>query len=243
MLFHKGIVRVLLPGKFPAYEVFSQSPPSNIKLINANKQWVKAVNSITLLDALPSATSGFEIDVYYDTTKQYFDVHHDLDNSSNLNLETLLKRYASRHLSSSIWLDFKNLSPGNGTMALSELLHLRSHYQLDNKVVVESPFPGLLKPFASNGFYTSYYIPYFNPYLVSNDSLQHFIKEIRLNLENATVQSLSGYYYQSPFMHQYFPNYPLLIWGTNDKYSLVNQLYKKYIKNKKEIFVALYPSS
>lgn len=241
MFLHKGIIRVLLPKEFPPYEITNQAPPPNIKLINTNKQWIKAIDTKDLMNTVSPDASGIETDIYFDSTRHYFDVHHDEDNSTGLNFDDLLQVYQTRNLTSSIWMDFKNLSAANQLSALAEVTRLRKKYGLQNKIIVESGYPLLLTPYADSGFFTSYYVPYFNPYLISKDSLISYVNVINNTLEHATVQSLSGYYYQASFLHHYFPNYPILIWGSNDRFSLVNSFYKEYVKGKDYIFIALYP--
>jgi hypothetical protein len=241
MLLHKGIVRVLLPKSFPAGEIYHQKPSSNIQFINTGKQWIKAVNTKNIVNAIPFNTPGFETDIYYDTAKHCFDVHHDGDKSIGLNFDDLLQQYADRKLTASVWMDFKNLSVQTQLPALHELIRLREQYGLQHKIIVESPYTGLLKLFADSGFFTSYYVPFFNPYLMSNDSLLSCVQLIRQNLENSSIQSLSGYYFQANFLHRYFPKYPILLWGSNDGWSLVNNIYKQRVKSRQDIFIALYP--
>ncbi len=240
VILHKGIVRVMLPKKFPAAKINNTAPPSNIQLINTNKQWTKAVNTASILQTIDSLTAGVEIDVYFDLAKNDFDVHHGTE-PAFFYFNNWLQLYAKRKLTCSIWLDFKNLDAANQQQALASVMRLSKSYGLKNKIVIESPYTDLLKPFAESGFFTSYYVPYFNPYLISNDSLLTCVRKINVALKNSTVQSLSGYYYQASFLHHYFPRYYILTWGSNDWYSPANLLFKKYVQQKKEILVALYP--
>ena len=66
---HKGLMRVLLPKTFPTYNIDSSSPQNNNTLINANKEWIKAVNTKELLDLVERTTAGIECDVYYNREK------------------------------------------------------------------------------------------------------------------------------------------------------------------------------
>jgi hypothetical protein len=238
---HKGLVRVLLTKKFPDFTVSTKKPRQNILLINDNKEWKKAVNTIDLMNKVDIKTSGLECDIYFDTIKKMFDVHHNIDNSIGLNFENLLQVYSNRGLHASIWMDFKNLNEFNFESALTELIKLRDKYHLNNKVLVESYRVDLLKHFSDKNFFTSYYTPYFNPYLISTDSMLHWVNELTATINNSDVNAISGYYFQYPFLHKYFPNYPILIWSPNDKMSIVNRVFKKKIMNSPEVFISLYP--
>lgn len=236
---HKGLIRVMLPKKFPDLSISAKQPSHKAVLINAGKEWIKAVNTIELMNKVESKSSGLEFDIYFDTGKKMFDVHHDVDNSTGLNFDDLLQAYNKRGLVASIWMDFKNLADTNCTPALAELIRLRDKYKLTNKILVESNRVDLLKHFGDSSFFTSYYTPFFNPYLINDDSIKQWVNKLTAIVNASTVDALSGYYFQYPFLHTYFPGYPILIWSPNDKMSIINQLYKIKIRNTPEVFIAL----
>ena len=238
---HKGLTRVLLPKQFPAYKTDTSHPQNKNVLINKNKEWVKAVDSKKLLGKLDSMISGIECDVYFDLQKKIFDVHHDPDNSIGLDLDDLLNDYRKRNLQASIWLDLKNLDDSNYNLAVITLTDLRNKYRLTNKLLVESNRADLLIAFSDSGFYTSYYTPMFNPYQINDEETKHWIDSLSVVIAKSKVNALSGYYFQYPFLHHYFPNYPVLIWAANDRFSLVNWLFKRNIAADKDVFIALYP--
>jgi hypothetical protein len=210
-------------------------------LINGDKEWVKAVDSKEMMSKVDTGISGMESDVYFDRRKNKFDVHHDIDNSTGLNLEELLDEYSKRKLKASIWLDIKNLDDSNYIRALAALIQLRNTYQLTNKLLVESNRADLLTAFSDSGFYTSYYTPMFNPYLINDDEIKHWVDSLSKVIHDSKVDALSGYYFQYPFLHRYFPNYPVLIWAANDRFSLVNRIFKKKVAGAAGIFIVLYP--
>jgi len=153
----------------------------------------------------------------------------------------LLKEYKGRGLKASTWLDLKNLDDSNYNAAVSALTDLRNKYGLTNKLLVESNRADLLTAFSDSGFFTSYYTPMFNPYQVTDEEIKHWVDSLSSVISKSKVNALSGYYFQYPFLHHYFPNYPVLIWSANDRFSLVNWLFKKRIAGSKEVFIALYP--
>jgi hypothetical protein len=240
MLMHKGLVRYLIPKSFPLHATNRILPISGTTFINKDKNWVKAVNSVERMHTINDATAGIEFDIYFDTAKKLFDVHHDEDNSTGLNFETLLKEYKRLGLRASMWIDFKNLNSENAKMALDTLIQLRNRFTLANQILVESSQPELLTMFSDSGLYTSYYTPMFNPYLMSNNEIKNWVDSVANVLTKYPVHAMSGYYFQSTFLHNYFPEYPILIWSPNDKWSVVNWLYKKKIDTKKEVFISLY---
>ncbi len=238
---HKGIVRVLLPKTFPAHEIKAIEPVNKNELINTGKEWVQAINTPARLSKLSPATTGLECDVYFDAQKKIFDVHHDPDNSTGFELNTLLQLYTQKKLTASVWLDFKNLDKENQQPALTELIRIRHKFGLANKLLVESSQAALLSVYSDSGFYTSYYTPVFNPYLISEDEVKHLADSLSEIIRYSKVDALSGYYFQYPFLHRYFPNFPILTWAANDRYSLLNWLFKKKIAAAAEVFIVLYP--
>lgn len=241
VIMHKGMVRVMIPETFLSIPPSAQKVSPEIPLINNNKEWAKAVNTVEKMKKIPLNTSGIEMDIYFDSPANTFSVHHNIQDTSYCQFEDLLKLYQKMQLTASIWMDFKNLSPQNQQEALNTLIALREKYHLKNKILVESSFPELLTPFVDQDFYTSYYTPDFNPYLISKDSLKKIAGQIHHNLTKSKVQALSGYYFQFRFLHERFPNYPILIWGSNDRFSLINLIYTNFIKHKKEVFIKLNP--
>ncbi len=240
MFLHKGLVRFLIPKQFTKYAIENIKPLANNGFINTNKNWIKAVNTPEKMNLITPENSGIEIDIYYDTLKNIFDVHHDINNSVGQNFEDLLIIYKAKKITASIWIDFKNADEKNISKSLETLIQLRDKYNLQNKILVESSYPNLLQPFSANSFYTSYYTAYFNPYLTSEIENKKSIDSIAYLLKKYPVHALSGYYFQMPFLHQYFPDFPILSWAPNDKWSFVNWVYRKKINADSNAFIALY---
>lgn len=236
---HKGLVWILIPKKYPVYKIDNNHPRNKNKLINNNKEWEKAINTKELLNAVKVESSGIECDVYFDIQKNIFDIHHDPDESIGLTLESQFQLYKQRELQASIWIDLKNLDDSNCSSAVTVLSELRTKYDLKDKVLVESVRADLLKVFSDSGFFTSYYTPMFNPYRLSDDEIKHRVDSLSFIINISNVNALSGYYFQYPFLHHYFPNYPILTWTGHDKFSLVNYFIRKKISGAKEIFILL----
>jgi hypothetical protein len=238
---HKGLVRVMIPKAFHSGVIDSSRPANHNAVYNSHKEWVKAVNTIELMKRVDQQSSGIECDIYISPDKKYFNVHHDNSMTEGVNLDSLLAVYHSRGLQASLWLDLKNLRDSNYTQALTELVRLRSKYSLAGKLLVESNRVNFLKSFSDSGFYTSYYTALFNPYTISEDSQRYWVNHISDVLHKSSVNAISGSYYQYPFLHRFFPNYPILLWSPNDRFSIINWWFKQRIATDDAVYIVLYP--
>ena len=238
-LTHKGLVRVLLPASFADTAIRPVAPKEKVHFISSGKQWTKAVNTVDLVQELDASVPGFECDVYYDTAKHLFDVHHDADKSKGNSLDMILQASQAKKLDVSIWLDFKNCDTLNNKPALQTLLQLRDRYKLQDKILVESGNIGALEVFADSGFFTSYYTPFFNPYLSGKDSLRQWGQRISEKLAASKVSALSGYYFQYPFLKATFPEFPILTWSPKNQFSLVSWLYNRKINADPAVLINL----
>ena len=241
VVIHRGMSRVMLPDFFSEKRSPQQFFMCNSSLEFAHKKWKKGVNSIQQMEELPSDAAGFELDVYYDSTKNTMLVYHDSSRYSTLTLTELLKIYDTRKLTASVWLDFKNLTSFNEIKSLEYISHLSQLYHLQNKIIVESAFPQYLQSFCARGFFTSYYIPYFNPYSISGQQLSYQLDSISRILNTYTVSALSGYYFQYPVMKKYFPRYPILTWSVNDAASVVTNTFNRKLLKDPHVKIVLFP--
>jgi len=241
VLQHKGQTRLLFPKSFPAYKTAITFPENGSILNNTNKDWKKGVNTIERLNSLNVDQSGFECDVYFNIKKNIFEVYHDWNKSTRLALEELLSQYKKQKLTAGIWLDFKNLDDSNSVASLDYLIGLKNKFGLRQKILVESGRADLLTSFADSGFFTSYYTPMFNPYKINDAETKLWVDSISSVIKSSKLSALSGYYFQYPFLKFYFPDYPVLIWASNDRFSLVNWLFNRKILADKTVFISLSP--
>lgn len=241
IVLHKGMSRVILPKSFTDKRGVQKFRRCEQPLVNNGKKWVKAVNTIQKIRQLNTDVPGFEMDVYFDTTKNYLEVYHDSSEERYPRIEEILEVYKQRKLSCSIWLDFKNLSGKNEKKSLKYILHLRKEYSLQNKLIVECMLPQYLQSFCDSGFFTSYYVPFFNPYQLTENELLQTIDTIALNLKKYPVAAISGYYFQYPFLKKFFPEYPVLTWTQKSNYSLVSNIFNRLLVNDDHTGIVLYP--
>jgi hypothetical protein len=241
VLQHKGQARVLFSQKFPELKTTNLQPPGKNQLSNTNKNWEKGVNTMERLNELNTGTAGFECDVYFDTATNIFDVYHDPGKSIGLGLDNLVQQYQQKKMTAGIWLDIKNLSDANSIAALQSLNQLQKKYGLQNKLLIESNRADLLSAFSGSGFFTSYYVPFFNPYKINEAEKKRWVDSISAVISRAKVNALSGYYFQCSFLNHYFPQYPVLTWTDNSSFSLVNFLFRRKINADQSIFIVLKP--
>ena len=241
IILHKGMSRVIIPSSFSDKIKPINLPPCIQTLRQKDKHWVKAIDNIELMQKLPANTAGIECDVYFDMQKDHFEVYHDSTAPSTLNLDSLLSVYSSKKLSANVWLDFKNLTGENSTQSLNEITRLKNKYRLFNQIIVESHNLQYLKVFCDSGYFTSYYVPSFNPYRATENEIIQFTDLVRNNLTRYPASALSGYYFQYPILKKFFPNYPILTWADNTSISIVSYLFKRQLENDESIKVILYP--
>lgn len=241
IVLHKGMSRVILPESFTTERTAAIYATCNQLLVVKDKKWIKGVNTIAGLQALDTGLAGFETDVYFDTDKNDFLVYHDSAVISDQSLQGILQLYQSRSMTGSVWLDFKNLSPANVSKSLQHVVALRRKYALKHKIIIESSMPELLQPFCDSGFFTSYYVPFFNPYQIQEKELILAIDSISAQLKKYNVSALSGYYFQYPLLKKYFPKYPVLTWTDKSGISLVSNSFNRSLLNDSHVKVVLFP--
>jgi hypothetical protein len=241
ILLHKGMSRVILPKTFsakrePQLNVPVCSQPLEIK----GKRWKKAVNSLEAALTTDSTVNGIEMDVYFDTAQNNFLVYHDSSAVSSTTADEIFGALSNKKLSPSAWLDLKNLGQGNKEKALRHLSYLKNKYNLAGKLLVESSDVAALRTFCDSGFFTSYYVPFFNPYTDKEEQLEHTIDSMTLLLKTYPVSALSGYYFQVPFLKKYFPVFPLLTWTEDSKMSVVNKYFNYQLEKDSQVRIVLH---
>lgn len=243
ILLHKGMSRTILPETFTGKR-FAQAdiPLCKQTLQIKGKNWLKAINNIAKANALDSLSNGIEIDVYFDTAQNQFFVYHDSSAMSKTTLPEILSVINQKKINISVWLDFKNLFEYNTLPSLRHLVILRNEFQLNNKLIIESPNLQNLQAFCDSGFYTSYYTPFFNPYLEDESAQIKMIDSMASLLKKYRVSALSGYYFQTAFLKKYFPVFPILTWTDDSKLSLVNNVFNKKLEADDNVKIILHPT-
>jgi hypothetical protein len=242
ILLHKGMSRVILPESFTDARLPQKGMATcKQELAIKGKNWLKAINTPAIASAIDSTVNGIEMDVYFDTAENVFFVYHDTDNISRINAEEIFSVIRNRNPGLAVWMDFKNLFPFNEQKALAQILLLQKKYGLGQKLIIESSSIKCLQSFCDSGFFTSFYVPYFNPYREEEQELNERIDSLSVILKKYPVSALSGYYFQLPFLKKFFPAFPLLTWTDASKISLVNNVFNHRLDNDDQVKIVLHP--
>lgn len=240
VILHKGMSRVMLPSSFT-----DKIQPYNIQPVHQplkidQKKWIKAMNSVSAMQEIDVAAPGIEFDLYLDTNAHTFFVYHDSANISKERLEQLLAVYKQRNLQSSIWFDLKNINTQNCTKAITLIQELNDSFSIMGKTILETSDGNCLTPLYNAGFYTSYYVPFFNPYEMKENDFVHMVDSVADVLKNHPACALSGYYFQYPALKKFFPSYPFLTWSDVSYSSIVSYTFNRTLQNDSMVKVILY---
>ncbi len=239
---HKGFTRVIIPSEFTSQRNPMSLPACSNPLENSNKNWVKAINKPELIDAIKDGIGGIEIDVYFDSSNNRFYAYHDSSNISTVLLSDILSKKMEQLPRSAVWLDFKNLHAFNMHPSVAVLTMMRDSFNLKNKFVIESSDAASLNGFCQSGFFTSYYVPYNNPYQAEETETIQFIDSVAANIKKYPPSALSGYYFQYPLLKKFFPTFPLLIWSDNSSLSAIGYLFKSKVESDSAVRIILTPA-
>lgn len=174
--------------------------------------WLHRVNTIDKAIFYRDAYTGYELDVHFDTTTGTYLVKHDFADTTILPFSTWLAAIEKPE-ELGYWLDFKNLSYEFRMEALAELLRIRNAFNLKKyPIVVEASNPTCLPPFDTLNFVPSFYIPTFDPALLTPEEELAYKEYIAGYLNETGVQTISGYSFQHMFMQTWFPSMNKLLW-------------------------------
>ncbi|HNP54947.1 MAG TPA: hypothetical protein PKK69_10015 [Ferruginibacter sp.] len=240
VILHRGMSRVILPKSFLAHLEPANIEPRASILNVTDKSWYWGIDRLDLLGKIPAQAPGIELDCYWDSVQNCFFVYHDTDHISNLRADSLLTAYRSRNKNGAVWFDCKNLSERTCTSALSEWMRLQRMFFLQEKMIVESDCLPCLKAIGDSGVYTSYYVPYFNPYQLEEDSLNQLLRSLSSQLKEMPTAAVSVYYFQYPVLRQFLPRYPVLTWSTESNVSVVSLYFNHQLKADSLVKVILY---
>ena len=242
VILHKGITRVIIPTGFTEARQPFHLPRCENAMISSNKDWVKAINNPQLISYLPKETPGIEIDVYFDIENNVFYSYHDSSQMSGITLDSILKIKKDILPNASVWLDYKNLDSLNFAPSLQYINQLRSNFNLNNKIIIESSNAKSLQNFCDAGYFTSYYVPFHNPYKGEEKQTISFIDSVAGMIKAYPASALSGYYFQYPLLKKFFPNYPLLIWADKSTLSAIGYMFKYQVEKDNSVRVFLTPA-
>jgi len=192
----------------------------NVFYDSEDKLWAHRVLDTNNIHDLYKEFKGFELDVYFNTEEDCFDVKHHGDRS-DLKLSEYFKAIEDFD-SIKLWIDFKNLNLENTDISIRLLSNLCAKYDIKSDVIIESKQIHPLSKFKKAGFYISYWLPSFH-YLKSIFN----IFQIKNDLIEFKPDVISMPYSSVSFYSKKFPNYPIHCWtngmvGEDDKLRIEN---------------------
>ncbi len=172
--------------------------------------WLHRVNSPERLAYFLNDYAGFEMDIYYDSSRNFFNVDHDNRdfNTTLRDMFNTLKKGEKTGKNVWVWLDFKNLDDGNKDMALAHLETLLAECPIPrDHIIVESSAIEALKPFHDKGYVTSFY---FTP--PSGPDWREQTEQLRERFYRSGSTAVSSHLANYDLVKAAFPNAPWLFW-------------------------------
>ncbi len=173
--------------------------------------WAHRCNSVETAERLMHLVQGLELDVHFNSMNNRYYVKHDFTQPDTLLLSEYLTRITDSH-DLKYWLDFKNLSIDNQYAALLRLNWVTDSLGIEKSQFIIEGHASSLGNFENAGYFTSYYIPTFNPLQLTDEETESMAADIRTTINTWPVNAISGYYEQLEFMQQYFPYHAKLTW-------------------------------
>ncbi len=222
ILLHNNLFYWFQTWRFKQYsgEILSEQKGFKPSIFSGNipKVWVHHVNNVKRLQKLLPDFNGIECDVFYNTAINSFEVYHDSSEISGLQLETYLQLPGT--LLKYFWFDFKNLDTINADKALHLFNRFDSMYQIKQRVIIESTNPLALRKIADGGYFTSYYIPVFNP--AEYGSISTYADSVKKNIY-PRFEAISQGEETIGKLDTLIPNVKKLTWLTSRKLALVRK--------------------
>lgn len=186
--------------------------------------WLHRVNSTERAEYYLSEYAGFEIDIWYDSSKNAFNVDHD-NRDYNTSLHDMFSVLANK-ADVYIWLDFKNLNNENKGAGLARLNGLMSEFpSLKNHIIVESPQIRELEVFHNQGIITSFY---FTP--PSGPDWREAMGELQKQFYNSGITAVSSDLVNYDLAKAAFSNVPLLFWDMRSYDRKISRLIAAHIR-------------
>lgn len=169
---------------------------------------------------------GFEVDVFYNSEINVFEVKYYGDESKF----TLSEYFNYFGKDKCFWIDFKNLNEKNFKESYKKLKEICANKNLKERVFVESKNMDLLNYFQINGFSVSYWVPNYNFFGSLITSFQ-----VRMNLLKYQPDAISCNFNSLHFYTKKFPNYNFYCWVNkmskeSDKSRIIKKLENKNIR-------------
>lgn len=183
-----------------------------------SKVWAHRVNTLERFLFLSKHFQGFEIDIIFNSSRDFLDVRHPPDASFNLSFEKYLQAAESK--GKFFWLDVKNLTEDNEKAVLTCLNQLDENYKIRNRIIIESNNILQLSKISEAGYFTSYYY--------DMDSYRDFISYGDEGARDSIFEKIDAVS-QDVLIYdtlvKKFPSKPRLTWALSTKNYLFDSLF------------------
>ena len=203
--------------------------------IPKGKVWLHMTNSRKQLLKNFNDYDGFEMDINFSDSGNYFNVDR-YNTYGNESLDKMLKDIDGLE-TKYLWLDFKNLTEKNKSVTLNILNKIVEENNLKkDKIIVESKDAMSLSLFSKAGYYTSLDLDLFRCDDINNlpDLINKDIKKV----ERSFVDFVSSDSMHFDIVKYCFPNMPHLFWVAGDE-KTKKQIDNHIFKNDKNVYVIL----
>ena len=167
-----------------------------------DKLWAHRILDKSIAHSIKNDVPGIEVDVFYESDLNIFDVRHHgkLQNKSLYNFLNDLD-------SVKIWLDVKNINVNNIDLITKRLIYLDYHFNISDRLIIESKKINLLSNIQDFGFNVCYWLPSFH---VLKSLFE--IYKIKNDLMKYKPAAISCSHNHVLFYSNKFPNYNLHCW-------------------------------
>lgn len=176
-----------------------------------DKIWGHRVNSLTDIEARINDFKGVEVDIFYNPSKNNFEVKHDLEEAGidlAYYLDSVLK---CKNLL--FWFDYKNLNIETD-QGIKKIYSILSERNLINQCFIESYYVNQLEKF-NNKINTSLWVSNTNIPNSKKERDQLYIKKYKA-FEGKKITMLSASFEMFEFLTEYFPNKKCNYWMSGE---------------------------
>ena len=180
-----------------------------------SKIWLHRVYDFKVANKLLPKFKGLETDIVFDTSRNVFDLRHDVDDDfHNRTLDNFFNGIndANKYY---YWLDFKNLGKNTLSGSISRLEFLINKYDLKDRLIVESYNLKDLSKIKEHGIAISYWGPHFE--ITDKKEWDNSFDNLKNALYKYDIDAISFHCEMTPFLSSKFNDCNVHVW-TNGLY-------------------------
>jgi hypothetical protein len=110
------------------------------------------------------------------------------------------------------WLDIQLIDEKNFKLAHQYIETIAAKFNIKQRMILENRNAKFLTPLTQKGFYTAFYIPWFETEKMSVTEIKNQINYIENNLKRNQVCAISAFANRLMFVKKYFPKFDFVSW-------------------------------